>query len=202
MYSGVTAITICKDAWLVFCVVWLLAAIRTKPTQQRAKSWYRFAYGILVAAAFYLVLGDLMPAKWLRWRIAPHSPVVSAVGVTLTFLGMAFAIWARFYLGQNWSSAVSVKIGHELVRTGPYAWVRHPIYSGLLVAVIGTVLVRGQVRGIPALLLLWTGFWMKRRVEDQFMRKTFGAEYERYMRTTGSVVPRLCSTQNDAAAAR
>jgi protein-S-isoprenylcysteine O-methyltransferase Ste14 len=95
------------------------------------------------------------------------------------------------YIGENWSSAAAVKVNHELIRTGPYAWVRHPIYSGLLLAAIGTSLVRDEVRGILALPILWFGFWIKSRIEEQFMLKTFGPAYAEYSRSTGALIPRL-----------
>ena len=100
-------------------------------------------------------------------------------------------MWARFYIGQNWSSAVTIKIGHELIRTGPYAWVRHPIYSGLLLAMIGTALACRETRGLLAIVLLWLGFWIKSRMEEGFMRKAFGPEYQEYSRSTGALIPRL-----------
>jgi protein-S-isoprenylcysteine O-methyltransferase Ste14 len=101
------------------------------------------------------------------------------------------AIWARFYLGENWSSAVSIKVGHQLIRSGPYAWVRHPIYSGLILAAIGTALVRGEIRGALAIVLLWYAFSVKTRMEEVFMRKTFGPDYEAYSASTGALVPRI-----------
>ncbi len=190
MDSGISAVNLCSALWLAFCIVWFVVAFRTKRTQQRASLGSRLIYGILVTAAFYLVFGH-PPYPWLHLRIVPNNPLLTATGVALTAAGVAIAIWARFYLGQNWSSAVTVKVGHELIRSGPYTRVRHPIYSGLLLALLGTALVRGQLRGIPAMVLLWAGFDIKRRIEERFMLKTFGAEYEDYMRATGAVIPRL-----------
>ena len=106
-------------------------------------------------------------------------------------LGIAFAIWARFYIGQNWSSAVTIKVDHQLIRTGPYAWVRHPIYSGLILAMIGTAIARREPRGFVSVVLLWLGFLIKSRMEEKFMRKTFGPDYEDYSKSTGALVPRL-----------
>jgi protein-S-isoprenylcysteine O-methyltransferase Ste14 len=127
----------------------------------------------------------------LELRLIPHNIFLEILAVTLTALGIAFAIWARFYIGQNWSSAVTIKVGHQLIRTGPYAWVRHPIYSGLLLAMIGAAFARREVRGVLAFVLLWLGFWMKSRMEEGFMRKTFGEEYAEYSQSTGALIPRL-----------
>jgi protein-S-isoprenylcysteine O-methyltransferase Ste14 len=86
---------------------------------------------------------------------------------------------------------VTIKVGHELIRGGPYRWVRHPIYTGLLLAMLGTGLVRGQVRGVLGFGFLLAGLWVKMGIEESFMRKTFGVQYEEYSRTTGALIPRL-----------
>ena len=133
--------------------------------------------------------GDV-PLGWMHIRIVPREHWIEALGIAITVGGMAFAIWARAYLGGNWSSNVTVKVGHQLIRTGPYRWVRHPIYSGLIVAMIGTALNRRQVRGLVAVVLLWVGFTIKSRIEERFMEATFGPEYDEYKATTGALVPR------------
>ncbi len=186
-----TVLRICSILWMVLGLVWLVAWLRTKRTQERAPFGSRLLYGLPVALAFYLVFNDNISFGWLESRFVPQDIFVDAIAVTLTALGIAFAIWARFYLGQNWSSAVSIKVGHQLIRTGPYSWVRHPIYSGILLGMIGTALTRCDLRGLLAILLLWLGFSIKRRLEEQFMVKTFGLEYEEYSRSTGALIPRV-----------
>jgi protein-S-isoprenylcysteine O-methyltransferase Ste14 len=185
------AMRICAILWEALWLVWLIAWLRTKPTQERADFSSRLLYGIPVLLAFYLMFGDNIRLRWLAAPILPRSPFVDVVAVTVTGLGIAFAIWARFYIGQNWSSAVSIKVGHQLIRTGPYAWVRHPIYSGLLLAMIGTAIARREPRGFVGFALLWLAFLIKSRMEEGFMRKTFGQEYEEYSRSTGALVPRV-----------
>jgi protein-S-isoprenylcysteine O-methyltransferase Ste14 len=123
--------------------------------------------------------------------VLPGSPVFDVVGVTLTAVGVGFAIWARFYLGQNWSGAVTIKVDHQLIRSGPYAWVRHPIYTGFLLAIIGTAVTRRELRGLIAIVLLGLAFWIKIQMEEVFMRKTFGPEYEEYSAATGALIPRF-----------
>lgn len=185
------AMRICAILWEGLWLVWLTAWLRTKPTQERAGLGLRLLYGIPGLLAFYLLFGDSRYFGWLQTRIIPRSLLVDGSAVALTALGVAFAIWARFYIGQNWSSAVSIKVGHQLIRTGPYAWVRHPIYSGLLLAMIGTAIARREPRGFVAFALLWLAFVIKSRMEEGFMRKTFGTEYEEYNRATGALVPRV-----------
>jgi protein-S-isoprenylcysteine O-methyltransferase Ste14 len=186
-----TAMRICSILWTILWIVWLAAWLRTKQTQERAPFGSRLLYAVPVVAAFYLLFNDNIRFGWFDLRIVPPNPVLEVVAVALTALGIAFAIWARFYLGQNWSSAVSIKVGHQLIRTGPYAWVRHPIYFGLLLATVGTALARREPRGLLAFGLLWLGLWIKSRMEEQFMLKTFGSEYEEYSRATGALIPKL-----------
>jgi hypothetical protein len=114
--------------------------------------------------------------------------------ITTTCNSTYVSRWANHYgslLGQNWSGAVTIKVDHQLIRTGPYAWVRHPIYSGFLLAMLGTALTRGELRGLIGIALLWPAFSVKRRMEESFMRKTFGQEYDSYTQSTGALIPRL-----------
>jgi protein-S-isoprenylcysteine O-methyltransferase Ste14 len=186
-----TPMQICSLLWSTLLLVWLAAWLFTKRTQERAPFGARMSYAIPVVLGSWLLFSDNLPFIWLQSRIIPKNIYTEAAAITLTALGIAFAIWARFYLGQNWSSAPTVKVGHELIRTGPYAWVRHPIYTGLILAMIGTAIARREPRGFFSVVLLWLGFWIKSRMEEKFMRKTFGPEYEDYSQSTGALIPRL-----------
>jgi protein-S-isoprenylcysteine O-methyltransferase Ste14 len=185
-----SGMSMCGYLWIAFAVVWSVWALRTKRTQVRESLGSRFTYMVATVAAFYAMFSGDVPLGWMHVRVIPRGPWIEALGIALTVAGMAFAIWARAYLGGNWSSNVTVKVDHQLVRTGPYRWVRHPIYSGLIMATIGTALNRGQVRGLAAVVLLWVGFTIKSRIEERFMAATFGPEYEQYKGSTGAMVPR------------
>lgn len=182
---------ICSMLWLFVLVVWLVYGFRRKQTQESESAGSRLKYSLPTLLGFYLLFADEVGFEWLHTRFATRTQAIDVLGIVLTAIGVGFAIWARAYIGENWSGIVTVKVGHELVRTGPYAWVRHPIYSGLLLATLGTALVRGEVRGLIALAVLWFGFWIKSRVEEQFMLKTFGPAYAEYSQTTGALIPRL-----------
>jgi protein-S-isoprenylcysteine O-methyltransferase Ste14 len=106
-------------------------------------------------------------------------------------LGFAITFWARAILGNNWSGTVTVKVEHELIRTGPYRWVRHPIYTGLILAILGTLIALDRWRGVVALPLLWIAFAIKYLKEERAMRQTFGAQYTEYRQTTGAIFPSL-----------
>jgi len=101
-----------------------------------------------------------------------------------------FAIWARSTIGKDWSAEVQIKQGHELIRTGPYRMIRHPIYTGLLVAVAGTAIATGQVRSILGFLIILFGFIRKAKKEESFLSAEFGAAFAEHRRRTGFFLPR------------
>ncbi len=184
---------ICGYLWVAFFVVWVVWGLKTKAIQQREGASSRLSYTLLNVAGYYLMFGNDVPRELLRTRIFNPSTWTNALGIAVTVAGIAFAMWARVYLGGNWSSAVTVKVDHQLIRTGPYRWVRHPIYTGLISALVGTAIVRHQVRGVIAVALVYCGFKLKSKIEERTMTATFGAQYEEYSRTTGAIVPRLWS---------
>jgi protein-S-isoprenylcysteine O-methyltransferase Ste14 len=124
----------------------------------------------------------------LTRRFLPAGPALPMFGAVLVAAGLGFSVWARRHLGRNWSSSVVVKEDHALIRSGPYAHVRHPIYTGLLLALLGTVLAIGEWRGLAALALALLAFAWKSRAEEGRMRETF-PEYEQYRRETASLIP-------------
>ena len=186
-----TTANICACLWIIFCLVWLIASLETKRTHERELFSSRLRYGIPIAIGSYLMFSNNLPFSWERTHLFAQTTLLAAAAILLTAGGISFAIWARFYIGKNWSSAVTIKVGHELIRTGPYAWVRHPIYCGLLVALIGTGLARDKLIALPAIALFWLGFWIKSRMEERFMFKTFGEQYLEYSKSTGALIPRF-----------
>ncbi len=183
-----TASKIILDAWIVTAVLWVLASFISKPTVRVQSAASRAVQAGLLIAVYLLLFGYWRVGP-LAWRILPDSPLVVYVGVALTLAGMAFALWARFFLGGNWSMNVTVKENHQLVRSGPYAIVRHPIYSGLLLAILGTAIAEAEVRGLVAVILALIGWRMKSRVEESFMACQFGSEYAQYKREVKALIP-------------
>jgi protein-S-isoprenylcysteine O-methyltransferase Ste14 len=182
---------ICEDLWAAFYLLWLIWGLRTKPTRSREGLASRFSHRLPIILAYVLMFVPYTAKGWLQLQIFSGELWVQLLGVVTTAAGLLFAIWARLYLAGNWSSAVTVKVGHELVRTGPYRWVRHPIYSGLVLATLGTAIDNGELRGLIALALAFTGFTVKSRIEERAMTSTFGAEYQDYSQSTGGILPRL-----------
>ena len=183
--------SICGYLWSAFFVIWMVWGLATKRTQTRVSFASQAPYLIFTASAFYAMFSHYLAFGWMRLHVLPRGLWIANLGIAITAVGLLFAIWARAYLGRNWSGAVTVKVGHQLIRSGPYRWVRHPIYSGMILALIGTAINRGQLRGFIAVVLLYIGFTMKSHIEERFMTNTFGAEYDEYRRTTGGIVPRL-----------
>jgi protein-S-isoprenylcysteine O-methyltransferase Ste14 len=176
-------------AWVSFLVVWLVAAFSASRALKRQNWWSRALTLAVAALPYYLLFTNKLRYGPLAWRFVPSEPRVLVAGVALTYVGIGLAIWARTVLGKNWSAMVTIKEGHQLVRTGPYSLVRHPIYSGLLLAVLGTALVVGEVRGLMAVAIAFTGWLVKSRTEEAFLMEQFGSQYQEYRRHTRALVP-------------
>lgn len=176
--------------WLLFVTVWMLAALTSKRTVRRQTSTSRIIQVILTALAFLLVF---QPWRFgsVNVRFVAATSVSTFCGVVLTAAGISFAIWARFALGRNWSGTVTVKQDHELIRQGPYRIVRHPIYSGMLLALLGTAIGYGKVPCLIGVAIAFLGFWIKLKIEEQFMIEQFGAQYIQYRREVKAVIPGL-----------
>lgn len=177
-------------AWVVFAVYWLVAASRTNPAKKRepAAEWLlRFA----VMASAFVLLYKADP-RWgrLNDHFIPSASWVRPMGAALAWIGVAFAIWARHHIGRYWSGSVSLRAGHRLIRTGPYSRIRHPIYTGILLALMGTVLVIGRYRGLLAFALILAGFAWKSKREEKLLASEFGPAFEEHKRLTGFFLPR------------
>jgi protein-S-isoprenylcysteine O-methyltransferase Ste14 len=187
------AMRVCSYLWLVFYVCWLLAALRNKRAVERVDWGARMRYVVPVAVAYFLMFGREYKLPGLEYRIIPRTPAIGIAAIVITVTGMLFAAWARVYLGSNWSSVPTIKQEHQLIRGGPYRFVRHPIYSGFLLAMFGTFLANGRVRGAVSVVMVWIAWQVKAGMEEKFMVRTFGAQYEDYRRTTGALIPRFRS---------
>jgi protein-S-isoprenylcysteine O-methyltransferase Ste14 len=177
--------------WIILWVYWFLSARNQKSLKKRESGPERMRQILPMAASYILLFEPFMSFGWLGWRFLPKSPALEFAGLLVTALGVAFAIWARAHLGANWSGAVSIRAGHELIRTGPYRRIRHPIYTGMLLAMVGTALVVGQLRGLAAVAICFTAFFLKASKEEQWLAKEFGDAFENHTRHTGMFLPRF-----------
>jgi protein-S-isoprenylcysteine O-methyltransferase Ste14 len=180
-----------RALWLLFAAYWLITALKRKRTKRRETIVQRLGYVLPLWAALFLLARPEAHYGWLGARFAPYSPAVGWVGALLTAAGIGMALWARWHLGANWSANVTLKEGHELIRTGPYRAIRHPIYTGLLLALLGTAVAVGEVRALLAVGLAWGSFYIKARREESFLAQEFGPGFAEHSRHTGMFLPRV-----------
>jgi protein-S-isoprenylcysteine O-methyltransferase Ste14 len=177
--------------WLVFLAYWLLAGLSAKKIERHeppGEKLFRIAVSL---AGFVLLYNDDPRFGILNRRFVSWSYWIFFLGAALTWAGVGFAIWARYHIGRYWSASVALKAGHELIRTGPYSRIRHPIYTGMLMAVAGTALAVGRYRGIAAFAIILAGFIWKSKKEEALLAGQFGAAFEEHRRQTGFFLPRL-----------
>jgi len=184
-------IPIVLAAWLAFAIFWLVEGVKARTAEKREPPGERLAHILLMTVAFYLVFPHRIRFGILDLRPLPRDPWIATLGVALTCAGVAFAMWARHHIGQYWSARVSIVSEHKLIRSGPYARIRHPIYTGMLLALVGTALVVNRYRAVLGLAIALVGFIRKARKEEAFLAARFGEEFEEHRRQTGFLLPKF-----------
>jgi protein-S-isoprenylcysteine O-methyltransferase Ste14 len=177
--------------WIVFLLYWQIKAADTKATERLEPASSRILRIFIFVIAIALLSVPHIPLRWLYVQLWPQGYWPFWLGAAVTVAGLLFAVWARVHLGRNWSRSVTIKQGHELITTGPYAVVRHPIYTGILAGFLGTAIAISQVRGFIVVGLIFVVFWLKLRMEEAWMRSQFGETYATYARKTAALVPYL-----------
>ena len=177
--------------WLLLCAVWLGSAPFAKRTIHKQSLESRIEQSALFAVGLYLLFGSPSTPDWFNQPVFRVTVPIALAGLGITVCGVALSIWARLTLGENWSASATVKQDHTLIVRGPYQAVRHPIYTGLLVALLGSALQRGLLRSFLAVIICAVSLWMKVAVEEDFMVRRFGQEYLRYRREVSALVPFL-----------
>jgi protein-S-isoprenylcysteine O-methyltransferase Ste14 len=172
-------------AWLGLTSFWIWNWRRVKVTRRRESVGSKLSYTAIIIVGLALIRAPV------GWRLLAWSPAVGWVAVSLNWAGVLFSIWSRTHLGRNWSATVTVKEGHNLTRTGPYRLVRHPIYFGMLLGILGLAIQAGRWPAVPGLALVFLGLRLKSRIEERLLREEFGREYENYRRDTPALVPYL-----------
>ncbi len=175
--------------WLAVGFVWAAGAIQTKRVLRSEPVDSRYGHALTFVVAFALLFSRSLRIGPLGWSVVPPSSVSFVAGLAITLAGIGLAIWARVYLGGNWSAIVAITRGHTLVCTGPYAIVRHPIYTGLLVAMLGTAIELGALAGFVGTIVAFAAWLAKARLEESYLVDQFGADYVRYQQQVKALIP-------------
>jgi protein-S-isoprenylcysteine O-methyltransferase Ste14 len=172
-------------------VYWLDAARAGKAARTAESPFYRVGRLLILAIAFTLLFSERIAVGFLGQRFVSASAVIAHAGFVIAIAGLGVALWARLHLGQYWSDMVALKLDHQLIRSGPYATMRHPIYSGVLLGVAGTALVLGEWRGVLAFALLLTNWTIKAKKEERILTVRFGSQFQEHSSRTGFLIPRF-----------
>lgn len=185
-----TPIAVANAIFITWAVSWLLAAIWSSRAQSRAGIVEQLPYRLVTIAGFFLLFG-VNPGRsyghLVFWTLPrPAAWIVTALSV----VGFAFCWWARLHLGQLWSAFVTRKGNHRIIDTGPYRIVRHPIYTGIILAALAIAVLKGSLYAITGALLIIVGFWIKARLEERFLSQELGPEaYDAYRRRVPMLIP-------------
>ena len=175
-------------AWIAFSVYWTVESKKVSEAKSSESASSRRLHLILVNAGEYLLF---LPLPGLRQRFVPDTAAWIAAGLAMLAASIALAVWARRHLGRYWSGRIETKVDHELVRTGPYRKLRHPIYTALLGMCAGTALVSGQVHALVGTALVMIAYRRKVPMEEANLRRAFGDRYLDYRRATWGAIPGL-----------
>ena len=177
--------------WVIFPLYWIVAALSVKRTAKRQRgrgSWgWRFPIFLAVLLAVFLDRGVFL--KYAGHTLWHRTFAVGIIADLITLIGLVILIWARRTLGGNWSFDVVIKENHELIEYGPYAYVRHPIYSGFLLMTLGAAIFSGYLGAFIVFAILFSGFWLKSRHEERLLIEYFPEAYPKYKKKVRAFIP-------------
>jgi protein-S-isoprenylcysteine O-methyltransferase Ste14 len=176
--------------WFAYVGYWWLKSTNVKSDERSEPARSRVLRLVLLFCVLALLCVPI-PLSILNRRFLPARVAGFWGGAAVTALGLLFSVWGRRHLGTNWSQAVTVKRDHELITTGPYAFVRHPIYTGLLLGILGSAIAVGEWRGLLAMVFGIAALWPKLRLEEKWLRAEFGESYEAYSRKVSALLPHV-----------
>jgi protein-S-isoprenylcysteine O-methyltransferase Ste14 len=177
--------------WVLFVAYWVITGLKTRATVRQESFGSRYGVLALEIAGFILLFSRHAGFSVLARHIFPRTTAGDVIGTMLTWVGIGIALWARFHLGQYWSARITLKEDHQLIRTGPYARLRHPIYTGLDLAAIGSAIAIDRWRCVLGVCLIITGYVIKAKREESLLAGQFGEAFQEHSRQTGFLLPRL-----------
>jgi protein-S-isoprenylcysteine O-methyltransferase Ste14 len=179
-----------ETPWILFLLYWGLGALKTRRTVRQESFASRYGILLLEILGFGLLFSDAAEVGILGRRVIERTYALATTGVVLTWIGIGTALWARYHLGQYWSARITLKEDHKLIRTGPYAYLRHPIYSGLDLAAIGSALAIDRWRCVLGVALIVLGYVIKARREESLLAAQFGEAFTEHCKLAGFLIPR------------
>lgn len=172
--------------WVLFSIYWEIEAKNSAPAVRSESKLSRGVHVLLTNLALLLMI---VPIGGLNQRFLPDVLIFKLAGLTAECAGLALAVWARRVLGRNWSGEITIKSDHELVRRGPYAKMRHPIYTALLAMYAGTAMVSGEIHALVGLAVAIIAYLRKTRMEEANLVNAFGERYNAYREDTWAIIP-------------
>ena len=176
-------------AWGIWALWWLAMAFMSKSTKRRESPIQRIEHLVPAILGFMLIFREGFGGAWLAKPIVGVGAWGNLVCVVVTVLGLLFAVWARMALGSNWSGTVTIKTNHQLIRKGPYRSIRHPIYTGMLGALLATAVTQGSLSGAIGFALVFLALYRKARREESFLSQEFGDGFVEHRAHTGMFLP-------------
>ena len=175
--------------WLAWLVYWIAAARQTAANRRTESLLTGASYRIPLLIGIILMVFWHVSLPGIGFDLWSLNLFILGFAVILTVVGLSFAVWARLHLGKYWSGRITLKVDHRVIQTGPYAWVRHPIYSGLILALLGTAISLGTVRAFLGFAFILVSFLRKLTLEENWLRSHFGTEYELYQKRVRALIP-------------
>ena len=181
--------TIICAVWAGWVLYWIAAARGTATTRQAESGTSRVSYTALLLIGVILIFSGQPNLAPLRIVLLPSSLAATSIGLCLMILGLSISVWARRHLGRYWSGRITLKEDHKVIKSGPYAFVRHPIYSGLILAFLGTAATIGTVRSFLGFSMIVFSMVGKLMLEERWLCAHLGAEYEQYRQQVKALIP-------------
>ena len=175
--------------WLILFAYWGVNAQKVKTAVQKQSRLSRYLYLFLFFSGWFIIYSPYCAIGVLGYQLIPANTLTGLLGLVINICGVAFAIWARKTLGNNWSGDVTLKKEHELVQSGPYKFVRHPIYTGFEIGLLGVAITVGQLKGLVGLSLAVACHYYKTTMEEKIMYQQFGERYAEYAKRVKRLVP-------------
>jgi protein-S-isoprenylcysteine O-methyltransferase Ste14 len=176
--------------WVMFMAfLYIPALLAGAPAERRSSKYFQQSVVILFFVVIAVTILNGYDPDLFLIRVVPDTVVAGITGVFLTAIGLGFAGWARVHLGRFWSGKVMIKVGHQLVRTGPYRFVRNPMYTGILAAFVGAAIAIGELFAFVAVGIGMMGIWMKIKAEEEILLEKFGGEYLQYQHDVRRIIP-------------